>query len=184
MDWQIIISLITLALVIFGVIWGNGLWARRERVKIKFSIIAYSIDTFNSNIKIQVRWAADLQRFGGRNVRYTRQILIKSDIQKYSELCEYFNLPGNGVIEINEWLKLMRDDIVSPYQAEGRPNYPVFSALQPLPIPSDPAKLDAIRQIASELNQKAHKVCLVWDDGRKTKWKRISQKDYGSWVKL
>ena len=178
MDWHLIISLATLTLVIFTIVWGTGLWVRREKVKIKFSSINYKVDP--SKPEIKVYWGAEFQRSGQKDVRYIKQILLKPDKQTYRKLCKYFELPEDGMIRINEPLRLPRDARVTPIQSGEPPFHPVYPALPGLPRSAE--QRDEAQQVANELSQKTHKVGLVWDDGGKTTWKTIAKEDYGQWV--
>jgi hypothetical protein len=174
--WHIIISLATLALVIFGIVWGNNLWGRREKIKIKFSSIDYKVDP--SKPEIKVYWGAEFQRSGAKDARYIKQILLRPDKETYGELSKYFTLPRNGLIEINDRLELPRDTIVSSIIILA--SYPIYPALPALP--RDAKQRDKAKQVADELSQKPHAVGLVWEDTGKTTWKIIRKEDYGRWV--
>jgi hypothetical protein len=177
LDWQIIIGLVTLALVIFTIVWGTGLWKHRERVKIRITTLDYSIDSVGRKITVYLGY--ELQRSGGKEIRYTTQILLEPDKQTYSKLCEYFKLPEDGLIRINERLKLQRDNIVSPYMGGATPSKLVYPAL---PGIQDAKQRDIAQQIASQLSQRVHKVGVVWEDDGKTTWKTISKEDHGKWM--
>ena len=47
----------------------------------------------------------------------------------------------------------------------------------------DTQQWKTIYQLTSELEQKVFEISLVWEDGRKTKWKTIKQEDSG-WITL
>ena len=66
LDWQIIIGLLTLALVIFTIVWGTGLWTHRERVKIKITTLGYSINMVEKKITVYLGY--ELQRSGGKEI--------------------------------------------------------------------------------------------------------------------
>ena len=179
MDWQIIISLITLALVIFGIIWGNGLWARREKIKINIHGPSYTATDFDRRLK--VFWTCELQRLGGERVRYTARILLKPDKQTYKKLQKYISLPPDGIIPITNRLELTREEIVSWGHWNGDVAvYPEYEASKKT-IGTEQWK--TIYQLTSELEQKVFQVSLVWEDGGKTKWKTIKQGVSG-WVTL
>ena len=91
----------------------------------------------------------------------------------------YFNLPNDGVIRISELLELPRGEIVSSGQSH-ESIYPEYSAVE---VTKDSEKWKEASQLASELEQKAFHVCLVWEDGGKTKWKKIKKRDSG-WITL
>jgi hypothetical protein len=176
MYWQIISGVLALMLAAIGIIWGKGLWARREMVKIKITSISYRVD--DSSRIIKVYWGGEFKRSGGDEIRYIAQILIKPASQTYTELQQYFSLPNDGVIRINERLELKRAKIVSSGHGEGA-FYPDYAAL---PEVKEAEKWKTARQKSSELGQKQHKVCLVWEDGGKAKWRTISPKELGKWV--
>ncbi len=176
MDWQIIISLITLALVIFTIVWGTGLWARREKVKIKITSISYGVNDSDGIVKVY--WGGEFKRSGRDGIRYITQILLKPDGQKHAELQQYFSLPQDGVIRINERLELPRHKIVSSGHGDTAfyPDYDAFKETK------DAKKWKIVRQIASELGQDTHEIALVWEDKpNKIKWKAIRPADYGQW---
>jgi len=177
LDWQIIIGLVTLALIIFTIVRGTGLWKHRERVKIKITTLDYIIDSAEKKITVYLGY--ELQRSGGKEIRYTTQILLKPAKQTYSKLCQYFKLPEDGLIRISEQLKLQRDNIVSPYMGGGTPSKPVYAAL---PGIQNAKQRDIAQQIASQLSQRVHEVGVVWEDDGKTTWKTISKEDHGKWV--
>ena len=177
LDWQIIIGLIGLALVMVTIVWRTGLWTCRERVKIKITTLDYTVDSVEKKITVYLGY--ELQRAGGKEIRYTTQILLKPDKQPYSKLCEYFELPEDGLIRINERLKLQRDNIVSLYVGGGTPVHPSYRALSGI---QNTKQRDIAQQMASQLSQKIHKVGLVWENGKKITWKTISKEDHGNWI--
>ena len=174
MDWQIIIGLVTLVLVIFTIVWGTGLWTRREKVKISVTKPSYSAN--DSDRVLRVFWSCELQRSGEKEIRYITQIQLKPDKQVYNELRQYFNLPEDGVIRITNRLELARGKIVSTGHGVDKGVYPEYKAFIET---KDIEKWKIARQLASELEQKVFEVGLVWEDGGKTKWKKMDQKDKG-----
>jgi len=177
LDWQIIIGLLTLALVIFTIVWGTGLWAHKEKIKINITKPSYSVNEFDRVLR--VFWGCELQRLGGEEVRYISQICLKPDAQVYRKLQEYFSLPQDGVIRINKRLELARGKIVSSGHGD-EAAYPEYEAFKET---TGIEQWKETRHIASELKQKVFKVGLVWEDGRKTKWKMIKHKNHG-WITL
>jgi hypothetical protein len=145
-------------------------------VKIKITTLDYSIDS--GERKITVYLGHELQRSGGKEIRYTTEILLKPDKQTYSKLCEYFKLPEDGLIRINERLELPRDKIVYPYIGGERLSKPCYPAL---PEIQNAKQRDIAQQIASQLSQRVHEVGVVLEDG-KTTWKTISKGDQGKWM--
>jgi hypothetical protein len=178
MDWQIIISLITLALVIIGIIWGNGLWARREKIKINVTKPSYSANDFDGILR--VFWSCELQRLGGNELRYTTHICLKPDTQTCHKLQKYFSLPKDGVIRTPNRLELARGKIVSTGHGVDTGVYPEYGALMKT---NDIEEWKIARQLLSELSQKVFEVGLVWEDGGKTKWKIIKREVKG-WITL
>jgi len=178
MDWHLIISLATLVLVIFTIVWGTGLWLRREKIEIKIESMCYNVDDVYR--KVKVYWGGKFKRSGRKETRYITKIYFKPDRQTYGELQQYISLPGDGVIKIDTYIELPRDKIgYSGYGDEAfYPEYDAFSET------NSTEKWRIARQLASELSQKRFEVGLVWEDGGKTKWKMISSGELGKWVRL
>lgn len=170
----LIIAGITLVFVIIGFFFGPRPWTRKEKVKIKFTI-SYRVPGHTPQIKVY--WGDEFLRSGGKEIRYTKRIVLKPDKHTYRKLCKYFALPKNGEIEINERLPLPRDVIVSSHQGGEPPLYPDYAML-----PGVQEKWNTLQKIASELSQKTHKVGLVWEDSGKTTWKKVPQEKLGKWV--
>jgi len=177
MDWHLFIGLATLVLVIFTIIWGTGLWTRREKVKFLVTKPNYNANEYDRVLR--VFWSVEIQKFGGQEVHYVAQICLKPDGQTYDKLKRYFSLPDDGVIRINKRLALSRGHIASSGHGD-EAAYPEYGTLMKT---NDIEKWKIARQLLSELSQKAFKVCLVWEDGGKTKWKTIKQQDHG-WITL
>ncbi len=170
--WHLFISLATLALVIFTIVWGTGLWTRRERVKIKFTNIDYRIIAPKQEIRVRVYVGGEFQRSGEKEIRYINQVIFQPDKKLYNKLSKYFNLPASGLIKINTRLKLQREVIVA--LSPSYPDYAMRSGVQEQPL--------AIQKIAEELAQKTYKVGLVWEDKPdKIKWKTITPEDFEEW---
>jgi len=180
MDWYLIISLATLVLVIFTIVWGTGLWVRREKIKIKVTKPAYSANEVDRVLR--VFWSCELQRLGGEQLRYTTHICLKPDAQVYHKLKKYFNLPKDGVIRTPNRLELARGKIVLTGHGVDTGVYPEYDALMKT---NDIEKWKIARQLLSELSQKVFEVGLVWEDkpSKKPKWRIIKQEDYG-WIIL
>ena len=181
LDWLTItglaVSLLTLLLVIFTIIWGTGLWARREKVKINVTKPSYSVNDFDRVLR--VFWSVEVQKLGGQEVRYVAQICLKPDAQIYRELQKYFKLPQDGVIRISKRLALPRGKMASSGHGD-EAAYPEYEAVKET---KGTEKWKKARQLASELELKRFEVGLVWEDGGKSKWKMIKQEDYG-WITL
>ena len=173
--WQIagpIIGLLTLSVTLW-----LYFWPRRE--KTKFLIVKPSYTANEGDKVLRVFWSCELQRSGVEEARYVSKICLKPDVKIYRELQKYFSLPECGVITIDKRLKLLRGDIVSSGHGP-EAAYPEYEAFKET---NDTEKWKIARQLASELSQKAFEVGLVWEDGGKTKWKKIKQGDSG-WVRL
>jgi len=181
MDIQIIalwIGLfITFGLGLVNLLWGPAILARREKVKISVSRPSYA--THMHDRVLRVFCSVSFRRLGGEKVRNVDQIRLKPDAQIYQELKKYFNLPKEGEIIISELLNLPRGEIVSSRQRHV-PIHPEYSAVEET---KGSEKWKRASQLASELGKKAFHVCLVWEDGGKTKWKKIKQEDSG-WITL
>lgn len=180
MDIQIIalwIGLfITLGLGLVNLLWGPAILARREKVKISVPRPIYATNMHDRVLRVFC--GVSFRRLGGEKVRSVDQICLKPDAQIYQELNKYFNLPEEGVIRISELLDLPRGEIVSSRRQN--PIYPEYPAVEET-IGSE--KWEKASQLASELGKKAFHVCLVWEDGGKTKWKMTKQGDNG-WITL
>ncbi|MFC1909575.1 hypothetical protein ACFLXD_07030, partial [Chloroflexota bacterium] len=85
-----------------------------------------------------------------------------------------------GAIKFTNRLELTREEIVSSYKYGDISEYPEHEALNGI---TGIEQWKIIRQLTSELEQKVFKVRLMWEDGGKTKWKKIKQKD-GGWITL
>ncbi len=152
-------------------------WKQREIIKIR---IPQKVDykVIIAKQKLVVYLGLEFRRSGGREIRYITRVILKPDEQLYSELQQHFKLPKEGEIEINNRVKLPRDEIVPLYKPE-LANYPEFMAISGI----RENQLEGIQTVADNLSLKTLKVRLVWDDdGKKTKWKKISEEDYGGWV--
>ena len=181
MDRQIIalwIGLfITFGLGLVNLLWGPAILARREKVKISVPKPIYA--THMHDRVLRVFCSVSFRRLGGEKVRNVDQIRLKPDAQTYHKLQKYFSLPNEGVIIITELLDLPRGETVSSGQRH-QPIHPEYSAVVET---KGSEKWQEASQLASELSKKAFHVCLVWEDGGKTKWKMIKRKDYG-WITL
>jgi len=177
MAWQIAGPIIGfIGIVVVVVLF---LLPRRERVEIRISNLNYQVHGVDR--KLTVYLGIEIQRSGRKEMRYVKQILLQPDKQIYGQLCDYFNLPSDGLIRINEQIKLPRDyKATFSHMASESPNYPVYTALPELP--KDTETRDKAKEIALELSQKMHKVGLVWDDNGKTVWKIVTKEDWGEWV--
>ena len=181
MDMQIIglwIGLaITFILGLINFLWGGGILTRREKVKISIPRPTYAPHMHDRVLRVFC--SVSFRRLGGEKVRNVDQIRLKPDAQTYQELQQYFSLPEDGVIRISGRISLARGATVSSSHAVGafRPEY------NALMNTNDTEKWKEANQLVSELKQKAFHVCLVWEDGGKTNWKKIKQEDSG-WISL
>jgi hypothetical protein len=172
MDWRLIIGLATLVLVIFTIVWGTGLWTRREKVKIKITKLEYTALELTDSIMVWL--SCDVWMSGGKDIRYITGFRLKPDEHTYSQLCNYFDLPKDGLIKLNQRIELRRDEI-KPTSGL-RVHYPA--------LPAKKASMQEAKEATSLLTQERRKVNigLVWDDSSKTTWKKISKENYGKWV--
>ena len=181
MDMQIIVLwiglFITFVLGLINFMWGPAILARREKVKISVPRPNYTINMGDRVLRIFC--SVSFRRLGGEKVRNVDQFRLKPDAQIYQELKKYFNLPEDGVIKISLLLELPRGETVSSRQRH-EPIHPEHSALMET---NDVEKWKEASQLVSELGKKAFHVCLVWEDGGETKWKKIKQEDHG-WITL
>jgi hypothetical protein len=181
MGWQNIalwIGLfITFGLGLVNLLWGPAILARREKVKISVPRPNYATNMHDSVLRVFC--GVSFRRLGGEKVRNVDQICLKPDAQIYQELNKYFNLPKDGVIRISELLELPQGEIVSSGQRH-EPIHPEYSAVEET---KGSEKWEKASQLALELGKKAFHVCLIWEDGGKTKWKKIKREVHG-WVTL
>ena len=177
-EWTFVIVGLTLLVAIVSFVFGQRPWTRRERIKINVHKPGYSANDFDRVLR--VFWSCELQRLGGEELRYTTHICLKPEAQIYHKLQKYFSLPEDGVIRITNRLELARGKIVSTRHGVDAGVYPEYKAFIET---KDIEKWKMTRQLLSELSQKVFEVGLVWEDGGKTKWKKIEQKDEG-WITL
>jgi hypothetical protein len=170
LDWQIAGPIIGVAVPV-----ALFFWARREKVKIKITGLDCRVHGIDR--KLTVYLGNELQRSGGKEIRYITQVLLKPEKQTYGELRNYFNLPDDGLIRFGGRIKLPSDTIVPLYKPQFA-TYPEFAAVSR--IQED--ELGSIQAIADKLSQKTHRVGLVWEDSGKTTWKTVSKEDYGKWI--
>lgn len=163
---------VTLLLVIISLVWGTGLWRRREKVKIRVTTLDYIVHGVEREIKVYL--GIEFRRSGGNEVRYVSQVILKPDQEIYNQLRQYFELPSDGIIQFNTREKLSRDEV-----APGSMPRPTYRAL---PNIQDTQERNKASQIASQLSQKSYKIGLVWEDTGKTTWKTISTEDFAKWV--
>jgi hypothetical protein len=181
MDWYLILSLVTLVLILFTIVWGTGLWVRREKIKIKVTKPSYIANEYDRELRII--WSCELQRLGGEEIRYTAHICLKPDAQVYHKLEEYFDLPRDGVIRTYNQLELERGKIISTGRGVDTGVYPEYDALIDT---GDSEKWKIAKQLSSKLREKEFEVGLIWEDkpNKKPKWRKIKQEDHGKWIKL
>jgi len=173
LDWYLISSLATLALVIFTIIWGTGLWARIEKVEIKTSGVNYKTKR-QELITFEVS-DLEVQRTGQKEIRYLTKILLKLDEEDYGQL--------KGHVDFHSERELILLD-----QRIGLPKHKI----QRIPWPQyewrilDSSEWDKAKEgIQDKLSQAIFEVGLVWEDKpNKIKWQTIMKEDYGKWVKL
>ena len=165
MDWQIIISLVTLALVIFTIVWGTGLWIRRGKLTITYPQMLVKLETGKStDIKIMCTFSL-LYAKGTRDC-YISETWLELDRRLWKKLRKYFEevpLRMGGIPGSNGLKKLEL----------GKP--------QPLGIDlSSRARrviTDEERKELDELVQKLwQRYKIGWKDSYgKTHWKTINQ---------
>jgi hypothetical protein len=153
---------------------GIGLWRRRNNVRIKVTNVNYVVDGFEREIRVYL--GIEFRRSGGSDIRYIRQVILKSDQETYSQLRQYFELPSDGLIQYDTQIELPRDKFVSSFNKLERPTY------KALPNIKNAEERDTVTQIAKQLSQKSCKIGLVWEDNVKTTWKTVSTKSRGKWV--
>jgi len=175
MDWQIIAVIVgLLAIAVPLIIWGTGLWRRREKAKIKVGPPDYRVDGVEP--KIRVYLGIEFRRSGGNDFRYARQVILKPDQEIYGQLRQYFDLPSDGIIKIDTRIELPRDKFASSYDMWGPPTYKALPNIQAV------EDWDKAKQIASQLEKKSYKIGLVWEDNGKITWKTVSTKTSARWV--
>jgi len=181
MDWQIIglwIGLaVTFILGLVNLLWGPAILVRREKIKISVPRPNYAIHMHDRVLRVFC--SVSFRRLGGEEVRNVDQICLKPDAQTYHKLQKYFSLSNDGVIIIPVQLSLPRGATVSSHNTVGA-SHPEYNTLMKT---NDMEKWKIAAQAVSELEQKPFKVRLVWEDGGKTMWKKIKQKDFG-WITL
>jgi hypothetical protein len=175
MDWHLIISLATLVLVIFTIVWGTGLWARREKVEIKTTGLNYK--TLEDRITLKL-FSTEIKRSGEKEVRCLNQIWLKPDKHSYNELRQCFSLPENGELMLAEGRLELRKGY--PKLVERWNDYE-YSALVDM---KQDEQRNKVNRILSEMSKRTFEIGLVWDDSRKTTWKTISPGELGKWVRL
>jgi len=174
MDWEPFVTVATLIVVIVTLIWGAGLWTRREKVKIRVTGLSDRVDGVERQISVYL--GIEFRRSGGNDIRYISRVLRKPDQEIYGQLRQYFELPSDGMMKWDTRIELPRDKFVSS-----------FNNLEPLTYKALPSiqsgvDRDKATQIASQLSQKSYKIGLVWEDNGKTVWKTISTECRGKWV--
>lgn len=162
----------TLLLVVVSLVWGTGLWKRREQVTIRVTSLSYAADGVLREIKVYL--GIEFRRSGGNDVRYVSQVILKPDQEVYEELRQYFELPSDGMIKLDTRIPLPRDEVASTSMP-----HPTYKAL---PNIQDTQERDRATQIATRLSQKSYKIGLVWEDNGKTTWKAVSTEAFGKWV--
>lgn len=101
MDWQIIISSVTLALVIFTIIWGTGLWLRRETIKILYPNVLTELKVDNG-AWIHLEYSFNIFRVRGKRNYYVSEILLELDKHLCEKLRPYFRIPESMSISLNQ----------------------------------------------------------------------------------
>jgi len=164
MDWQITISLITLALVIFGIIWGNGLWVRRERIEIVYPNMLVQLKTNEVN-GIHFECNFRLTYVQGLREQYVSKIFIKFDKSSWERVRQFYKIPINICKGINH---------------DARVRLPIGHQVQfghdaffPTRRDISVEKLEEINNIVQALT---HKYKIGWEDTYKnTHWKTVNQ---------
>lgn len=92
MDWHIIISLATLALVVFGILWGNNLLGRRENVELRSPNMTAGLKIINSVAGIQIECSFSLIYTKGTRGHLISAICFKLDKHLWARLKPYFKI--------------------------------------------------------------------------------------------
>lgn len=170
-NWQLIISLTTLGLVIFGILWGNNLLGRREKLKIKTTGVR--LGSGNSGIVTFDISDMEFKRSGEADLRYFDKVLIKLDENTYDELKKLIDLRG----ERNVVLLDSRRPI--PKYAPTKIDWPGWQWR--ILNRSDWDKVK--ERVQNKMAQVTFEIGLVWEDKpHKIMWKKITPRDYGKWI--
>ena len=172
--WAIVIGGATLLLVIVSLIWGTGLWKRREKVKIRVTTLNYGVHFDPQAIDVDL--AIEFHRTGGNDIRYVHQVLLKPDKEIYNQLRQYFELPSDGIIKLGQRMELPRDKFISSRGFIPKLTFEVSPNLR------NKIERSEVESIASQLSQKSYKIGLVWEDNGKITWKAVSTEAFGKWV--
>ena len=167
------VGVATLFFVLITLIWGSGLWGRREKIRIKVTNLACNI---TSDRELKVYLGMEFRRSGGSDIRDIKQVVIRPDQEISDELSQYFELDSEGSFIIDTRIELPRDKFMSSYDKWEHPTYRIS------PNTQNPPQRSEVMQIASQLNQKSYKIGLVWYDNDKITWKTISPEYFAKWV--
>lgn len=165
MDWHLIISLATLVLVIFTIVWGTGLWIRREKITITYPQMLVKLETGKST-GIQFECWFHLTYVKGTRDHYVGKIFIEFNKRPWKKLSSSFAIPmrickGIGSLDTPVKLELGK----------------------PTPFGYDdffPARRAISEEERKELNSFVQTLCYRyktgWEDAYgKTHWKTINQ---------
>ena len=89
MDWYLIISLATLVLVIFTIVWGTGLWVRREKITITYPQMLVKLETGKST-DIKIKCTFSLLYAKGTRDCYISETWLELDRRLWKKLRKYF----------------------------------------------------------------------------------------------
>jgi hypothetical protein len=163
--------------VIVSIVWGTGLCARREKVKVKITNLDFR--TQGAKEKLRVYLAGEIRRPGGRAIRTVNRFELKPDSALYNKLRAHFCLPDNGLITYTGPLTIPGDNRRKPLPrgpADYEPVQPASSQ------ESNTTQGGDVQSLTSRLNDTGFELGLVWDDTEKIMWKKISKRDFGKWV--
>ena len=110
----------TFLLVIISLIFGSGLWTRREKVKIKVTGLSCNL-TNEGELKVYL--GMEFRRSGGSDIRDIKQVIIKPDQEIYDKLSQYYELDSEGTLKIDTRIELPREKFVSSYDKWENPTY-------------------------------------------------------------
>ena len=169
----VVLSVLTFLGVIITIVWGSGLWRNREKTRLKFNQVSYSIRAYKGQLGL---WPyMEFWRVGGRDLRYINKVILRPQRDIYEQLRKYFDLPKDE-ITLKTRIELPRDAVVS---SDSRlPQYS-YTALESF---NDTQEQQKAGEIAQRLNGAAHTVGLVWEDNNKTIWKTVTPANFEKWL--
>jgi len=170
-DLTIIIGIVTLVLVIFTVVWGTGLWARRERAKIKTRGLHFQF-RLGDRIVFKLN-STELQRSGNKELRSVKRILLRLDKSLHDELSQYIDFSQSRELILTGRQGNLRKDEIRTVENWTDYEYKILDGSA-----WDKAK----EKIVEQLHQATFEVGLIWEDNpSKTQWVRITPEDFDKW---